>query len=129
MAEKLQKEEIKARDISWPVDSMELEGQTYPLVFDLAAFRIAEDIYELEYGRNLNFGEILMQLAAGKLGAIMAILYAALKSGGLDMDWAGFSDKFKLVDIPGVKEKLMANVRKALPEKDGKAAGNEQDPQ
>lgn len=129
MAEKLQKEEIKARDISRPVDSMELDGQTYPLVFDLDAFRIVEDVYELEYGRSLNFGDILLQLAAGKIGAIMAVLFGALKSGGLDMTWAEYKEKFKLGNIPGIEEKLMANVRKAMPEKDEKAAGNAQDPQ
>ena len=48
MAEKMQKSEIKARDISRPVDSMELDGETYALAFDLNCFRVAEDVYELQ---------------------------------------------------------------------------------
>ena len=83
MAEKMQKSEIKARDISRPVDSMELDGETYALAFDLNCFRVAEDVDEQQYGRNLHFGDIVQQLAAGKLGAIMAVLYGALLSGGL----------------------------------------------
>ena len=126
---KKRNEGIKARDISRPVDSMELDGQNYPLVFDLDAFRIVEDVYELEYGRSLNFGDILLQLAAGKLGAIMAVLYGALRSGGLDVSFAEYKEKFKLNNIPGIEEKLMANVRKAMPEKSEQTKENEQDPQ
>lgn len=118
MTEKRQKAEIKARDISRPVDSMELDGQSYALAFDLNAFRVAEDVYELQYGRNLNFGDIAQHLATGRIGAIMAVLYGALLSGGLQITWGEFCKKFKLVDIPGVKEKLVDNVRKALPEAD-----------
>ena len=120
MAEKMQKSEIKARDISRPVDSMELDWETYALAFDLNCFRVAEDVYELQYGRNLNFGDIVQQLAAGKIGAIMAVLYGALLSGGLAISWADYYAKFKIINIPGVKEKLLDNVRKALPETDGK---------
>ena len=122
MAEEMQKSEIKARDISRPVDSMELDGQTYALAFDLNCFRVAEDVYELQYGRNLNFGDIVQHLAAGKLGAIMAVLYGALLSGGLHITWADYYAKFKIINIPGVKDKLLENVRKALPETDGKKA-------
>ena len=122
MAEEMQKSEIKARDISRPVDSMELDGQTYALAFDLNCFRVAEDVYELQYGRNLNFGDIVQHLAAGKLGAIMAVLYGALLSGGLSITWADYYAKFKIINIPGVNDKLLENVRKALPETDGKKA-------
>ena len=63
----------------------------------------------------------MQQLAAGKIGAIMAVLYGALLSGGLKITWGDYAAKFKLTDIPGVKDKLLENVRKALPETDGKA--------
>ena len=120
MENEIQKSEIKARDISRPTDSMELGGETYTLAFDLNCFRVAEDVYELQYGRNLNFSDIMKQLAAGKIGAIMAILYGALLSGGLAITWADYYKKFKLTDIPGVKDKLLENVSKAMPETDGK---------
>lgn len=128
MAENLQKENLRGVDISRPMDHIELAGESYPLAFDLASMRVAEDVYELQYGRNLNFADIVRHLAAGKLGAVMAVLYGALLSGSRDnaekepMTWAEFSDKFKLTSIPGVRELLMKNVQAALPIAEGKAA-------
>ena len=122
MADEIQKSEIKARDIFKPVDSMELGGETYVLAFDLNCFRVAEDVYELQYGRNEHFGNIVRHLATGRIGAIMAVLYGALVSGGNQITWADFYAKFKLTDIPGVKDQLLSNVRKALPETDGNKA-------
>ena len=119
MEENIQKSEINARDIFKPVDSMELGGETYALAFDLNCFRVAEDVYELQYGRSVNFGNIVRHLATGRIGAIMAVLYGALVSGGNQITWADFAAKFKLIDIPGVKDKLLSNISKALPETDG----------
>lgn len=128
MAENLQKENLRGVDISRPMDHIELAGESYPLAFDLASMRVAEDVYELQYGRNLNFADIVRYLAAGKLGAVMAVLYGALLSGSRDnaekepMTWAEFSEKFKLTSIPGVRELLMKNVQAALPIAEGKTA-------
>lgn len=129
MMEMMQNSEIVGRDISRPVETMELDGVTYTLVHDLNSFRVAEDVYELQYGRNTNFGEIATHLAAGRIGAIMAVLYGALVSGGMKMAWKDFYVKFRLTDIPGFKEQLLENVRKALPEVDEKAEAAEQGPQ
>lgn len=137
MTENMQKSEVMGRDISAPVDTMELDGVTYALRHDLNSFRIAEDVYELYYGRNVSFGTIAQHLAAGRIGAIMAVLFGALKaaqeaSGVQPMTWPVFYAKFKLLDIPGFKEKLLENVKKALPEVDGQsgqAAAENSDPQ
>ena len=137
MTDNMQHEEVKGRDISAPVDTMELGGVTYALRHDLNSFRIAEDVYELYYGRNVSFGTIAQHLAAGRIGAIMAVLYGALKaaqeaSGAQPMTWPVFCAKFKLLDIPGFKENLLENVKKALPEVDGQsgqAAAEKSDPQ
>lgn len=130
MTDNMQASEIMGRDISRPVDSMELDGVTYKLVHDLNSFRIAEDVYELQYGRNVSFGTIAQHLAAGRIGAIMAVLYGALVAGGTAMTWKDFNARFKLLDIPGFKEQLLDNVKKALPEVDPKAQGadNSSDP-
>lgn len=109
-----------ARDVSRPEDRMELGGTEYPLAYDLNCFRVAEDVYELEYKRSLNFGQIVEQLAAGKLGALMAVLYGALVSGGYEGDYKEFAKTFRLTDIPGARELLMDGVTKALPETDKK---------
>ena len=80
--EQIKNETIMGRDISRPIDHIELDGVEYPLAFDNACMRVAEDVYELQYGRGMmNFADIVRQLGAGKLGAIMAVLYGALLSG------------------------------------------------
>ena len=118
-----------ARDISRPIDRLELDGVTYPLAFDNGAMRVAEDVYEIQYRRSLNFAEIVKQLAAGKLGAVMAVLYGALLSGvkdttGEPMTWDEFSEKFRLTSVPGVKELLLKNLQRALPKAEGKETEN-----
>ena len=118
------KKNVKGADISAPLDRIELAGKEYPLKMDLAAMRVAEDVYEIQYRRNDNFADILRGLAAGKLGAIMAILYGALLSGIADKDeepmtWEEYADKFKLTSIPAIREKLVTAVKEALPEAEG----------
>ena len=121
----------RGRDIAAPIDHLELGGEDYPLVFDNEAMRVAEDVYELQYGRNLNFADIVRHLGAGKLGAIMAVLYGALLSGARANDakrltWKEFSEKFRLTGIPGVQDMLLKNIRQALPEVEAGEAANPQ---
>ena len=120
----MENKEVTGRDISRPTDHLELGGVDYPLAFDLACMRVAEDVYEVQYGRNVNFANIVMYLAAGKLGAIMAILYGALLSGAKahkaePLTWEEFTEKFRLTSIPAVKELLMEKVKEALPKAEG----------
>lgn len=135
MTDNMQHEEVKGRDISAPVDTMELGGVTYALRHDLNSFRIAEDVYEMHYGRNVSFGTIAQHLAVGRIGAIMAVLYGALTSaqiasGAKIMTWDVFFGTFSLMDIPGFKDQLMDNIKKALPKVDGKRdAESGNDPQ
>ena len=115
------KSEIRGVDISRPVDHLEMGGTEYPIAFDMACMRVAEDVYELQYGRILGFADIVRHLTAGRIGAIMAVLYGALLSGanakgGEPMTWDEFSKKFRLTSIPGVKDILTENLRRALPE-------------
>ena len=113
----------RGRDLSKPIDHLEIGGIEYALHFDNNCFRIAEDVYELYYGRECNFAEIIGQLAKGKLGAIMAIMYGGMQSGGSAMTWAEFTEKFTLASLPGVKELLMKGVQDAMPQSDGKNTG------
>lgn len=135
--EPLQKSEIMGRDISAPIDTMELDGKVYRLRHDLNSFRIAEDVYDIHYGRNVSFGVIAQHLAAGRIGAIMAVLYgaisaASIEAGNMPMTWPVFFTKFKLTDIPGfddeLRKQLMKNVQRALPEVTGEKA-DKGDPQ
>lgn len=99
-----EKQPLRGQDIDAPQDVIELDGKRYPIRFDNTTFRVAEDVYELEYKRNLNFADIAAQLSAAKLGALMAIFYGALVAGGADMTWTEFSRAFKLTSIPGVRQ-------------------------
>ena len=113
--------EIRGVDISRPLDHLEMDGENYPLAFDMNSMRVAEDVYELQYNRIAGFAEIVRHLAAGRIGAIMAVLYGALLSGAAHsnaepMTWEQFTGKFTLTSIPGVRDLLMRNVKKALPE-------------
>lgn len=133
MTDKMQNE-IRAADITRPTDHLEMDGKTYPLTFDLECMRVAEEVYELQYGRNLNFAIIVLHLAAGKLGAVMAVLYGALLSGARanhtePMTWAEFAEKFRLTSIPAVKDLLLAKVKEALPKAEGEGEGDSANPQ
>lgn len=126
---KAKEKNIRGADISAPLTHIELGGKEYPLKMDLAAMRVAEDVYEIQYRRNDNFADILRGLAAGKLGAIMAILYGGLLSGlaakgegsapnDEPLTWEEFADQFRLTSIPAIRELLMEKVKEALPEAD-----------
>lgn len=126
MAAKQKKPPVKGRDLAAPADRMTLDGVSYQLKFDMKQARIAEDIYELKYGRSVSYFVIAQHLAQGRLGAIMAVYYAAMISGGADMTWEEFDGKFRLDALPGVKEWLLENVMKSLPQTEGEA---KRDPQ
>ena len=118
-------ENVRGADITAPLDRIELAGEEYPLRFDLACMRVAEDVYEIQYGRSDNFAQIARALGKGKLGAVMALLYGALLSGIAaekkePMSWAEFSEKFRLTSIPAVKELLMKKLTDALPKAEEK---------
>lgn len=110
------KKQVHGRELRAPEQRMELGGKTYTLRFDMNAFRIAEDVFEERYGQDANFAEIAMKLTRGKLGAIMAVYYAAMISGGADISWEDFSQQFKLTDIPGVRDKLTVMLADSLPD-------------
>ena len=119
---------VRARDLNAPTAKMVFDGHEYPLRFDMNAFRIAEDIYEEEYGKDKNFAEIALDLTKGRLGAIMAMYYAALRSAGAKITWVQFQAAFKLTDIPGVKERMTELLADALPDSSGKGNNSAPDP-
>ena len=112
--------DIRGVDITAPLDRIELAGKEYPLRFDLACMRVAEDVYELQYGRSDNCAQIARAVGQGKMGAVMALLYGALLSGIAaekkePMTWDEFAEKFRLTSIPAVRELIMARLTEALP--------------
>lgn len=113
-------------DVSAPVKHIELNGQRYALAFTNKAARVAEDVYEQAYGKDVGYAEILAALTRAKYSAIMAVFYGALVAGGTDMSWKDFDDAFKLDSIPGIKELVIKGVIDSLPKAD--ASENTENP-
>ncbi len=119
MAQTVRKQAVKAkqrgRDVAAPVKSLTLQGETYTLAFTNRAARVAEDVYEQVYGRDVGYGDILSFLARGKYGAIMAVLYGALVAGGADMNFEEFDERFHLDSVPAVRDILAQGVMESMP--------------
>lgn len=115
------KKQPRGRELRAPVQTMEFNGREYKVRFDMNAFRIAEDVFEIYFHQDVNFAEIALRLTKGKLGAIMAVYYAALVSGGAEVTWDEFAHNFKLTDIPGVRDKLTELLADALPDPEPQA--------
>ena len=113
---------MKGSNYLAPITEIVMDGTVYQLRFDLNCFRIAEDIYADEYQKEKNFAEIALELTRGRLSAIMAVFYAAIRSAGNALSWQAFCGTFKLTDIPGVKDALIQAVADALPEPDAPVA-------
>jgi len=71
----------------------ELGGKRYQLLFDMAAFACAEQVYYMEYGRKCNCGEIIIDMLDGLTSALMALTYGALRSGGAGMSYRQFAQE------------------------------------
>ncbi|MBO7359166.1 MAG: hypothetical protein J6U72_05020 [Clostridia bacterium] len=105
-----------ARDLGPKLLRLTWQGEELELKFNNNAMRIAEDVYDEEYGKlDCSWTRILIDLSKGKTGAVMAVYFAALKATRPQISWQEFSDKFQLTDIPEVAEKLAEAVEESLP--------------
>ena len=107
---------MRGRDMSAPVEFITLNGTQYKTVYNNQTARIAEDVYEQQYGKDVGYGEILKGIAKGKYSAIMALFYAAIISGGAQLSWEDFDAQFHLDSIEGVREIIARAVQKTLPD-------------
>lgn len=107
---------LRGRDMSAPVEFITLNGTQYKTVYNNQTARIAEDVYEQQYGKDVGYGEILKGIAKGKYSAIMALFYAAIISGGAHLSWEDFDAQFHLDSIEGVREIIARAVQKTLPD-------------
>lgn len=114
----------KARDISAPTQELILGDERYTLKYNNRQARITEDIYEREFGRDMNYMEILQDLIGMKHRAVMAVAYGGLIAGGAEMSWEEFDELFTYDALPGFKEKMLEMVTKSLPEPEEDAAKN-----
>ena len=121
--EKMQNQ--RGRDMAAPVNEITLDGKRYALVFSTKAARVAEDVYEQQYGQDVGYADILAALTKFKYKAVMAVFYGALVAGGTDMSWDEFDATFKLDSIPGIREIITKGVVDALPKADTKGEDGE----
>lgn len=109
---------MKGQDIAAPVKTVTLEGTRYELKFSNRAARIAEDVYNDQFGRDVNYLDILREMAEMKHRALLAIVYGALIAGGGSMPYDEFEDKFTYDCIDGLRDVIRKGVFDALPEAD-----------
>lgn len=114
----------RGRNLLPPLREIIMGGEKYRLVFDNRALVAAEAVYEDEYGKNFGIYQIMQECAVPKQRAIMAVIYAAMRSGGANMTWENFLGEFRLSDLPGIQDAVTSAILETLPdgEDDGKNA-------
>ncbi len=70
---------------------VEIGGKAYQLDFDPQALSFAEQVYEEEYGSDVNAAVIIQEVFAAKMRAVSAIIYGALRSAGNKILWNVFT--------------------------------------
>lgn len=108
----------RGRDVSAPITHITLNGTRYKLAFTNMAARVAEDVYEQQYGQDMGYANILAALTKFKYKAVMAMLYGALIAGGTSMSWDEFDAAFKLDSIDGIRDIILKGVVDSLPKVD-----------
>lgn len=108
----------RGRDMSAPITHITLNGTRYKLAFTNMAARVAEDVYEQQYGQDVGYANILAALTKFKYKAVMAMLYGALIAGGTSMSWDEFDAAFKLDSIDGIRDIILKGVVDSLPKAD-----------
>lgn len=108
----------RARHVAAPIQYITLKGVKYPAIYNNKTARICEDIYADVYCKDIGYANILVELSRGRYSAIMAMLYAAIVSGGSDMTFQEFDEIFSLDAIDGLKEKVLAGVTASLPQEE-----------
>lgn len=108
----------RGRDMSAPITHITLNGTRYKLAFTNMAARVAEDVYERQYGQDVGYADILAALTKFKYKAVMAMLYGALIAGGTSMSWDEFDAAFKLDSIDGIRDIILKGVADSLPKAD-----------
>ena len=83
---------------------------------------MTEQVYEEQYGRDVEYMEILSELQRQKHRALQACIYGALIAGGADMSWEEFDEHFTYDAIDQLRDVVHRAVLDTLP--DPEAMGN-----
>lgn len=83
-----------------PVErAVKIGKKTYKMQFNMATLARSEQLYAVEYNRDVNAQKILGELVMAKSSALMAIVYCAMLEGGAVMTWDDFCDTFTSRDF------------------------------
>lgn len=95
-------------------------GVSYHLAFTNRTFRYIEDVYREQYGRIAGLPQVLAELEAMSLSAVMAVFYAAILAGENESapDWDTYEQQFRMVDLPKVADTLIGMVDRAMPDEE-----------
>ncbi len=116
MAQK--KKPVRGRDLVQPAQTVTLEGVTYQLKWGNKQARVTEQVYEEQFGRDVEYMEILSELERQKHRAIQACIYGALIAGGGSMDWETFDELFTYDAIDQLRDVVQKAVLDTLPDPD-----------
>jgi len=112
--------DVRGRDLDAPEMFISLGGQRYRLRFNNKATRVAEDVYEDVFGKDLGYYLILKEAANFKHRALQALYYGALIGGGNEMTWEEFDRLFSVSAIDGMSDVIQKAIARSLPEADPK---------
>lgn len=118
---------VKAKDLRAATKYITVDGTRVKMLFNNYCYYLAEDIYDREFGRDVGFEKILAEASDGKLRALMALTYAAIKAAGNEEKIGSFKyfmDNFNLVDMQSMSADVIEGIAETLPdqEDDGKNA-------
>ncbi len=116
MAQK--KKPVRGRDLVQPAQTVTLSGVTYQLKWGNKQARVTEQVYEEQFGRDVEYMEILSELQRQKHRAIQACIYGALIASGGSMDWDTFDELFSYDCIDQLREVVTKAVLDTLPDPD-----------
>lgn len=104
------------RDLAAPERTVTIRGEKFRLKFNNRMARIAEDVYQEQYGRDMGYYDIIQELAKNKHRAVMAVIYAAGAAGGMDITWEEFDEIFTLDMVDSVREAIVGALAESMPQ-------------
>lgn len=118
---------VKARDLRAATKYITIGGVRLRMLFNNYAYYLAEDIYDREFGRDIGFEAIIADASAGKIRALLALVYATVKAGGNEEKLGTFQyfmENFDLEDMKSISADVIEGISETLPdvEDEGKNA-------
>lgn len=113
---------VRGHDLVQPAQTVTMDGTTYRLKWGNKQARITEEVYEQQFGMDVEYMQIMSELQRQKHRALQACVYGALIAGGADMDWETFDELFSYDCIDQLRDAVRDAILDTLP--DPKQQGN-----